>query len=187
MNLSLSVLRHLIKGKARCNNTNRCTQWYDDLCAERHVVLGVFESRQNVKCNFDIFKIFFSRSRLPPLEILSIRSTVDLSSFWGNWFFAFRPQDDMGSPLSCVVVYSFRLVSACTCVSVICFFRSPHEERRMQQSESPCSQPCSLYQCRTPLPFTNTHTHCSVTPLFLSRGGDGGDHVAGRPARKPAC
>ena len=59
MNLSLSVLRHLIKGKARCNNTNRCTQWYDDLCAERHVVLGVFESRQNVKYNFDIFKIFF--------------------------------------------------------------------------------------------------------------------------------
>ena len=69
MNLSLSVLRHLIKGKARCNNTNRYTQWYDDLCAERHVVLGVFESRQNVKYNFDIFKIVFSRYRLSPLEI----------------------------------------------------------------------------------------------------------------------
>ena len=59
MNLSLSVLRHLIKGKARCNNTNRYTQWYDDLCAERDVVLGVFKSRQNVKCNFEISKMFF--------------------------------------------------------------------------------------------------------------------------------
>ena len=73
MNLSLSVLRHLIKGKARCNNTNRYTQWYDDLCAERDVVLGVFESRQNVKCNFEISKIFFSRSRLSPLEIFELQ------------------------------------------------------------------------------------------------------------------
>ena len=35
MNLSLSVLRHLIKGKARCNKTNRqsTTQSCKDLCA----------------------------------------------------------------------------------------------------------------------------------------------------------
>ena len=62
MNLSLSVLRHLIKGKARCNNTNRYTQWYDDLCAERDMVLGVFESRQNVKCNFEISKMKYPHS-----------------------------------------------------------------------------------------------------------------------------
>ena len=92
MNLSLSVLRHLIKGKARCNKTNRhsTTQSCKDLCVtEVWFWVSFFESRLNVKCNFDIFKIFFEISILPvnSRERLSFvkKSRRKIETYTGRW------------------------------------------------------------------------------------------------------
>ena len=63
MNLSLSVLGHLIKGKQDATTQTDTHSGMMILCRARCGFGFLFGSRLNVKCNFDIFKIFFSRSR----------------------------------------------------------------------------------------------------------------------------